>query len=453
MYVGVLKVYEYWLNTGVTGLRLLKNCVISLIIVFVIVFVMTVEAQESENLPEPLTLKAAIETASNLKHPVLRDISLRYEKVQAQINKSASNNDFRIDFEGRIREVEPSDKADSDQTGDSAASLILSKPLYDFGLSDTVERQLKLHLSALDAERDYVIQQRELKILQNYFEVLDADNRFITENENLAIAFIRYDNARENQILGSVAEIDVLRLQANYEKARQLRYLAEHKQRYTREVLALSMGYPDQISSQLEQPEIYVNTKYEIEMEQLIEASMINSLELIWREMQAVVAKQSIDAASKSDNGGIDFEFEVSEYERETSTRDEWRATIYLNLPIFSTNEAAKIDIAHADYENTLNDLLMVKLQVRLKILELWQKLNQAQLVAQGFAVEESYRELYLDKSRAEYELEFKTDLGDAMVEFSRSRTQRLAAEYQFELARRHLTMLVGEEVFRSNAN
>ena len=56
-----------------------------------------------------------------------------------------------------------------------------------------------------------------------------------------------------------------------------------------------------------------------------------------------------------------------------------------------------------------------------------------------------NYRDIYLDRSRAEYELEFRTDLGDAMVQFSRARAERLKAIYAYELSYMRLQALVGE--------
>jgi hypothetical protein len=60
--------------------------------------------------------------------------------------------------------------------------------------------------------------------------------------------------------------------------------------------------------------------------------------------------------------------------------------------------------------------------------------------------VEQDYRDRYLDRSRAEYELEFKTDLGDSMVLYSRSNANRLRALYAWELAYQRLAALIGAE-------
>ena len=54
-----------------------------------------------------------------------------------------------------------------------------------------------------------------------------------------------------------------------------------------------------------------------------------------------------------------------------------------------------------------------------------------------------------VDRSRAEYELELKTDLGDSMVLYSRSNAERLRAAYAHELAYQRLAALVGADFLR----
>ncbi len=67
--------------------------------------------------------------------------------------------------------------------------------------------------------------------------------------------------------------------------------------------------------------------------------------------------------------------------------------------------------------------------------------------------MERDYRHRYLDRSRPQYELEFKTDLGDSMVLFSRSNTERLRSLYAFEHAYQRLAALVGTEFLKQSAS
>lgn len=60
-----------------------------------------------------------------------------------------------------------------------------------------------------------------------------------------------------------------------------------------------------------------------------------------------------------------------------------------------------------------------LKSKIEQSVLNEWSSLNSLRQQAKAALVELDYRELYLDNSRAEYELEFKTDLGNAMVKIS----------------------------------
>jgi len=89
---------------------------------------------------------------------------------------------------------------------------------------------------------------------------------------------------------------------------------------------------------------------------------------------------------------------------------------------------------------------------LRLEVLKLWQRIQQLQLEIEGSIIEQDYRDRYLDRSRAEYELEFKTDLGDSMVLYSRSNTERQRALFAFEVAYQRLAALVGADFLNQYA-
>jgi outer membrane protein TolC len=417
-------------------------------------FLLSAESAEIvSDLPEPLTLATALATAGNLQHPDLQRIDQQMEEALANIKLESSNSDFRLDIKGRIRQVGPSDKADQDQSGDSLISLILSKPIYDFGLADSKTKQLLSWYKGLESERKFIVLERQLTILEQYFEVLNADNEFISANEALALGFIRFDRARDNKLMGTASDIDVLKLQTEYERIRQRRYFSENQQRFTRQKLALLMGYPDHLASNLEKPKVNLHIQVKGELTEMLVVALKNSPEAEMYRYRIQAFHHAIATAENSDNAKLDFELELSEYERDSATRDEWRASLYFNFPLFGNSNATSGRVARSQYHQILADYQAFKAKLRIDLLELWQRMSQQQLVAHGFAIEEDYRDLYLDRSRAEYELEFKTDLGDAMVEFSNSRTLRLKAEYGFEMAYQRLKHLLGPDYFVESAD
>jgi outer membrane protein TolC len=402
-----------------------------------------------EPLPEPLTLAAALANAQNPEHFELIEIEQRLQAKSAELGIERGNNDFRLDLTGRLREVGLNDTArdnGNDETGDSAASLILSKPIYDFGLQDSLEKRKQLQMHALEQQKILLLEQRRLQILEKYFAVLNADNHFLSENEALAIGYIRYDNAVQDQELGLASEIEVLQLQAEYEVIRQKRQLAEQQQRLSRNILAEAMGYPGQLSSELEKPQIDDQRKLPDDVNALVTRALQNSLEARVASANTRAAQAAIAIAEAEGGPSLDLELELSTYQRETNTRDDWRAGLYIEIPLYNSSSPARVSLATAQFRQAMASQQQLESQLRLEVLRLWQELQRLQLEIAGRNIERDYREHYLDRSRAEYELEYKTDLGDSMVLYSRSNAERLRALYAFELAYQRLGALVGAQ-------
>lgn len=410
----------------------------------------------ADSLPEPLTLEAALASAQNPAHFELIEIEQRLLAASAELGIERGNHDFRLDLTGRLREVGLNDAArdnGEDDAGDNAASLILTKPLYDFGLQDSLESRIDLQLHALEQQKALLIEHRRLQILENYFAVLNADNHFLSENEALAIGFIRYDNARQDRELGLKSELEVLRLQSEYEIIRQRRHLAEQHQRLSRSILAETMGYPGQLASDLEIPRIDNERRLPEDVTALVELALQSSLKARAATANTRAAQAAIQIADATGGPSLDLELEVSTYERATSTRDDWRAGIYIEIPIYSSSSPARVNLAMAQYRQALASQQQMESRLRLEVLGLWQQLQQLQLEIAGRTIEQDYRDRYLDRSRAEYELEFKTDLGDSMVLYSRSNAERLRSLYAFELAYQRLAALVGLDFLQASVS
>ncbi|MFT5400942.1 MAG: hypothetical protein ACI8XW_003755, partial [Gammaproteobacteria bacterium] len=128
----------------------------------------------AQGLPEPLTLDAALATAGNTQHYSLIDVDERLQAIEASASILEAENGFKLNLKGRLREVGQSQAAGGGSAGDSAASLVLSRPVYDFGQSSAEENLLVMQARALQIERAYLIEQRHLSILDKYFSVLNA---------------------------------------------------------------------------------------------------------------------------------------------------------------------------------------------------------------------------------------------------------------------------------------
>ena len=398
----------------------------------------------AESLPEPLTLEAALEQASKPGHYGFMLAEAERQKRMAEVEAVAGERGLTIDLEGRWRRVGLSDNSPQTDDDDSLAGLYLRKPLYDFGRSAAAEAAAALGLQLAELQQRWRIEQRRLKIVELYYQVLDADNEYLRHNEELAIGFIRYDRMRENRELGLASDIDVEEKLAAYELIRQNRYRSENRQRLTRQLLAEALGYPDAPPDELVVPDIDTDRKLP-DAELLMQKALQNSPRIGISQHKILIARQAIRQAERSDSPTLDAEIEVAKHFRDNSTRDDWRASIYFDVPLYAGRARdARLQLARAQHQRALAELQRVRSELRIEVLKLWQTLRQSRLRLQGALAAQEYRDLYLDRSRADYELEFKSDLGDAMVQFSDARWKVWRARFDFDLAWRKLEMLVG---------
>ena len=119
------------------------------------------------------------------------------------------------------------------------------------------------------------------------------------------------------------------------------------------------------------------------------------------------------------------------------------------DIPLYSGASPEKINLAQAKHRLALANQQQLESQLRLEVLELWQRIQRLQLKIQGDAIGQQFREYDLDRSRAEYELEFKTNLGDSMVLYTRGNADRQRTLYDYELAYQRLRALAGEEYLK----
>ncbi len=404
-------------------------------------------AADETTLPQPLTLKAALQFAAKPDHYQLQSVDEKLQQALAERDKSSSVNDFSVNLSGRLRKVGVSEYGSEDDDNDSVVSLFIRKPLYDFGKTSSLETLAQLNSELKQLEKNYLIEQRQLSITKKYFDVLNADNEFLRDNEDMAIGFIRYDRAQENQELGLTSELEVLEAQVAYETIRQNMSNSENLQRLTRVLLAEELGFPDSPPSEVAVPDQFISAKIGDDVDKLVEQAFKNSLLLKIQQKKLDIAMQSIQVASHTSGPRLDAELEFSDYARGGSTRDDWRASIYFDLPLYSgTVEESAIKIAKAQYQQALSDFNRVRSEIRIKVLRLWQSIRQNELRVGGEIVNENFRDMTLDRSRAEYDLEFSTDLGNSMVQFSDSRMKTYKARFALEMAWRSLLQLVGEE-------
>jgi len=396
-------------------------------------------------LPQPLTLTDALE----LSHPELPRLlraNARASAARAELLAAEALSGVRMTASGRLRAVDPSYVSLNSSNNDSSATLSLRKRLYDFGYSESLEASAGL---AVDAGAWDVLQARQearLAITRAYFDVVLSDLQFARDNEAMSIAFINADRAGDRNELGQLSDIDLLEAEAEYQEVRRQRFASQNLQLLTRSRLAVAMGRPDDLVSEVVTPRVELPEEDPQDFAAFWAEVLQGNPELLALQAQRTAAREKLEAARAAQGPVLSAELDASVYNRMTSSTHPIAAGLVLEIPILTGGSRdAGIARAQAAVSEADAALQETRLRLRQQATELWAMRSTLRADLQAFRVMEQYRDLYLDRSRALYELEVKADLGDAMTQTTAVRLRLAGALFDWAMNEARLQALSGK--------
>jgi outer membrane protein TolC len=242
-----------------------------------------------------------------------------------------------------------------------------------------------------------------------------------------------------------ISDVDLMDAEATYEQALLVRNASDQARRLSRQRLANVLGRPDVLPSEVLAPKFKAAVTPE-EVSVWVERALQQSPEIQAAQAQYAAAQQALTAARNSGGPTLEAEGQVAAYSRKIGSREPWQAALIFNLPLQDGGaEEANVAKARAQQLRTQAELEAVRLEVREQVLALWLELQRLRGQLRANQQYSDFRELYLDRSRAEYELEMRTDLGDAMVQASDARLRHLQYQRDALIAQAKLELLLGE--------
>lgn len=398
----------------------------------------------AQDLPEPLTLEAALAHSQDL-HPELLLAQAHQEAAVAERLQAESRYGTELSLLARARAVEPSDlgRQIHDTRNDSDVRLQLNRRLYDFGQTRARIAAAEAASAGQDRYLVAVRQQRRLDVMARFLEVRLADLAFQVQDEAMAIAYIRTDRARNRHELGQMGDVELLALESTYQKVRLARHRAQVEQRNSRARLAQALARPGELSATLVQPRFAGNDRPVPELEEIEAEALAANPRLQALRAEVAAQQQRLAAARSGGRPVLSGTLAASDYYRQGGSDDDLEAELRLEIPLGTGGRvAADSALARAGLRAAEAALREGEWALRQQLLELQQEIRVLQLQRDEVRVDTEFRDLELDQKRTEYELEFTSDLGDAMVRFSEVRLQQARNEYELALAWARLAML-----------
>ena len=398
-------------------------------------------------LPEPFTLEDAV-NLSLTGHPAIRRAHAEQSLAEAEKHQARSAMGFTATASAHARYIEPNPVAADQSNDDSRLTLSLRKRLYDFGRSKYALKAADAEIHARRAGIRHAEVEQLLELIARYFQVVEADLAFDVANESMSIAFIRWDRLQDRQALGQVSDIAVEEADAEFNRRRVRVREAETRRRSARALLANAYNRPDALPSTVEPPQLNVRNRALDDFDPLLAKAVRINPELMALRGRLEAAEYRLRSAEAGANPILGARFDTGLWNRDLGGRDAWGAELVLEVPLFTGGVTkARAGKRRAELYKLRADLDEATLRIRQRLLEAWLAVDVNRARVQETQIALDYRDLYLDRSRALYELEARADLGDAMSQWSDAQLEQARALHDLAMAFARLDALTGEPV------
>lgn len=399
-------------------------------------------AQAAE--PARLSLEEVLAQA-DAPHPDLDLVRAQADMAQAETRLAASLDDFQVSVDGALRSGR-NDEFGGNFHPDHQARLWARKSLYDGGLSDASATAAREEATAMGLRVMDARAQRRLTLMARYFDALLADMQYNADTEFMAVAYVDWDNNKERLALGQIPQWRLAELEARYQEALAQRNDTRRKLREKRMQLALAMNQDTPVLADLLDPPLVDNERKLPEFDALLEHALAHNPGLRAQDRLLAAARSRREAARAGYRPSLALEAEAAAWSRPSTTRDDVRAGLSITLPLW---QGDRVDAALAREQGRITEAQarreQLGMQLRESLHSLWEEIqylrDSARRGAQAQAV---YRDLDLEKARAEYEMELKTNLGTSMAQTQVAQLRRRAVEYRLALAWARLEALLG---------
>ena len=393
----------------------------------------------------PLTLADAL-AAADQAHPDVAMAEADVASAKADVTAASARQDLTVTVEGVLRQGRPT-AGSSDWRADNSGRVVARKNLYDFSrTSSTVDAagaELAAREQALISSRD----QHRLEVMARYFDVLIADQQYAADNEFMAVAYVSFDNARDRMELGQFSRPDLAVLEAKYQDIREKRNASLARQRLARSALANAMYRPGELASDLADPVLAENDLKLPDYETLLPVVLAHNPAWLAQQQLLTASQKRLDSLRHENSPTLDAEVEAGQYSRDALTRNSVSGGLIMTWPIYQGRRVdARIAREQAQFAKLQAATEGLKLSLSQALLQTMLEIDQLRNSARPAAKQQiSYRDIALDRSRAEYELELKTNLGDSMAQTMTAQQRARGVEYRLALAIARLAALTGE--------
>ncbi len=394
----------------------------------------------------PLTLSEALAYADKPNHSV-RHRELDVETARINRDYFDSGAGLRLNATITPQSVDRASSEGSQFSNDSNLNLELIYPIYDFGFSQASKDLAQTRLSQAERALAHQHRLRRLEIMQKFFTVLLADLDYAVKNEKMTLAFLRYNrHLEEMEMYEAHAEVDVLALETTYRERFHVREEASLDQISSRRDLGRALGLFNTIPRDLVDPDVSSYVERPIpEFEELLNEVTRSDYAVLFAKSKIQAAVDARKVEEKRYAPKLEAVIEANAWEIKTGSRNSSSVGFQLKIPLIAGKSKSRaLKLSEKNIERVQLELDAIRDQYEAQVFTLWKKLKLLEVELTAAQVRSNFRDQYMDRSRALYELEEQSDLGDAQAELLFSLYELKRIEYEIALAWAEIDVMKG---------
>ncbi len=393
---------------------------------------------------ERLTLEEALAAVSEA-HPDRRLAESDLTLALTERDQELSRTDFNLYLDGALRMGLRPSELGGDWESNNEARIVARKSLLDFGRSRESAAAAEQEVAARRTALLNLDSLRRIDIMARYFDVLLADIQYAADNEAMAVAYVAWDNAQDRMELGELTRPQMLELETRYQDIRERRNASLQRLQATRQRLAHAINRT-QLPAELVESTLKDNDRRIPEYEVLLPWVTERNSQILILQAQLGAADSRMAAIRTENKPILEAEFIGGDYSRLSSTRDDVSAGLLFTIPLY---QGGRIDTRlareQAQKEKVLAQIDRLRLDLAEALLETLQEIEWLRGSSRAAADRQvEYRDWSLERARAEYELELKTNLGYSMAETQAAKLRRKQVEFRLALALARLEAMAG---------
>lgn len=395
-------------------------------------------------MPDPLTLDYALSLAAT-PDPGVQAAQADVALAQAQQQDAAADSGVQAALQGRAFRIDPSHVAVDQGREDSSVSLIVRKPLFDFGRSRAGEVAAQAELQGSELRLLDAQQQRRLNIMARYFDVLLAELAVTRDDVALALSERVFKSAVARQQLGQISRIERGAVEEKFLDAKRQQLASAARLRTARTALADTLNKPGQLPATLSEPEYKVLDRAVPPMETLLDKAQTHNSLLLAQHARVDAALQRVQAARAQRLPVLNGELAASDYSRQTDERDDWHAGVTLEVPLYTGGKTqAAIAARHAELQRAEAEYAQARQSLLQALQNALDEIATLQVQRQQARVQLDYRTLALERSRGLHGVAQDDEVDADQASLAAAKLFRAQTDYQLALAWARLDALLG---------